>query len=592
LDDKGEPAAAASGPILWCFASFDTPAADMTTQRSNVQDWQTCLSEDVIVAFQSGETTAAERQHIHQHLDSCEHCRGLLLLATHLGETSRADTEKSSQRLAAFMEGGFRWMTFAQGQRLAQRFDILRFVQRGGMGEVYEAFDRVVGSRVALKTLLGTTAESAEAHDRQSREVNLARRVAHPHVCRIYDLHEHREKDQRPMRFLAMEFVDGETLKERLLASELTIAEACAIAVQLLQGLGAIHAAGVLHLDFKSHNVMLRSGAAPAQAVVMDFSLSRAFEKELRLRTSERQLAGSVGYMSPEQLECQATLGPASDVYAFGVVFFEMLTRRMPFEGESPTSIMLKQLKNRPAPPSSLRPGIGGALDDFVLTCLSRQPRGRFPSVESALSELERCMRRQAGRAPRMLSRRGRIALASALLAGALASLAALGHSLRQDGAASGRASTPAAAAPSAAPAAPGSGRAAEPPAEQQRTADEDKLPNLLPAPAAPPGGKRLPPIPATQPAAPLPAASPSRPEMVARRRQGPASAPAPVPAAESEPANAREPAREPAADGSGERELAAELGSRPAATPEPQPPDKPLPEQWKPERAPDFLLR
>ena len=153
-----------------------------------------------------------------------------------------------------------------------------------------------------------------------------------------------------------------------------------------------MHAAGVLHLDFQSQNVMLRQGKKPPQAVVMDFSLSRAFENELRLRTSERHAAGSIGYMSPEQLECQATLGPAADVYAFGVVFYEMLTGHMPFQADSPAAIMLKQLKSRAAPPSRSRPAISPALDEFVLTCLSRQARARFQSAASALEALDRCL--------------------------------------------------------------------------------------------------------------------------------------------------------------------------------------------------------
>jgi serine/threonine-protein kinase len=189
-----------------------------------------------------------------------------------------------------------------------------------------------------------------------------------------------------------MEFVDGVTLKARLLAGELAIEEACTIARQMLLGLDAVHAAGVLHLDFKSQNVMLRHGKTPAQAVVMDFSLSRAFENELRLRTSERHAAGSIGYMSPEQLECQSTLGPAADVYAFGVVFYEMLTGHMPFQGDSPAAIMLKQLKSRAAPPSRLRPALSPALDEFVLTCLGRQARSRFQSAASALQALDGCL--------------------------------------------------------------------------------------------------------------------------------------------------------------------------------------------------------
>jgi serine/threonine protein kinase len=198
-----------------------------------------------------------------------------LLIATAAldGGASAVGVELDSmERLATVMGSGLRMTTFAEGKRLAHRFDVTRFVDRGGMGEVYEAFDRVVGARVALKALLCTAAEDESPASRLGEEVNLARRIAHPNVCRIYDLHEHREVERQPLRFLAMEFIDGVTLKEHLLKGLMAIEEACSIARQLLMGLAAVHSAGVLHLDFKSQNVMLRRGASPAQPVVMDFS--------------------------------------------------------------------------------------------------------------------------------------------------------------------------------------------------------------------------------------------------------------------------------------------------------------------------------
>jgi serine/threonine protein kinase len=388
----------------------------MTIKPSLRANREMCLSEDIVVAFQHGETTAAEREGIHEHLDSCDHCRALLYQTNFADDAENADDAgDSSKRIARGVAQGFRLTTLGESKRLAERFDILRFVARGGMGEVYEAFDRVVGGRVALKTLLCTTSDSPQAMVRLSQEVNLARRVAHPNVCRIFDMHVHRERGQPTMRFLAMEFVEGETLRHHLNRRQFSLAESCALARQLLQGLGAVHAAGVLHLDFKSQNVMLRGGVEPAQAVVMDFSLSRGFKEELHLRTSERQLAGSVGYMSPEQLECRERLGPSADVYAFGVVFFEMLTGHLPFEGANPTQIMLKQLRQRPAAPSSLRPEVDARLDNFVLTCLQRNPHRRYPSMASALAELDRVDGLRATPPRRQPSLRRRLALAAGL---------------------------------------------------------------------------------------------------------------------------------------------------------------------------------
>ena len=304
-------------------------------------------------------------------------------------------------------------MTLPSGTMLG-RYRIESGLGEGKYGVVYQGFDTAIERPVAIKCLRPPEGEPESQNSQPGvpfEEAKVIGQLNHPHIAAVFDM-----GTSGDVVYIVMEFVQGETLKDRVLAGSLAIGEACAIACQLLLGLGAIHSAGVLHLDFKSQNVMLRSGIEPAQAVVMDFSLSRAFDKELLLKTNERHLAGSIGYMSPEQLECQATLGPSSDVYAFGVVLFEMLTGHLPFEGENPASIMLKQLKRRPPAPSSLRPGISAALDSFVLTCLSRQPRGRFQGVDAALCELRQCLASGSTR-PRTASRRRHVGLIAGVTA-------------------------------------------------------------------------------------------------------------------------------------------------------------------------------
>lgn len=548
----------------------------------------TCLSEDVVLAFQCGETTEIERQRIHRHIDVCDNCRALLVMTAGMDGSSLPQVELDSmERIASIVGSGLRLTTFAEGKLLAHRFEVTRFVDRGGMGEVYEAFDRVVGSRVALKALLCTTPDEAPGTSRLGKEVKLARRVAHPNVCRIYDLHEHRETGHSPLRFLAMEFVEGVTLKERLLARELSIEEACAIARQLLEGLGAVHSAGVLHLDFKSQNVMLREGAVPAQAVVMDFSLSRAFEKELHLRTSERRVAGSIGYMSPEQLECKATIDPAADVYAFGVVFYEMLTRHMPFAGDSPAAIMFKQLKAKPAPPSSLRPAVSKALDEFVLTCLSRHSRARFQSVSQALDALERCVVGTA--APRSRGWRWPLWLAAAALA--VGSMAA-GHYLTSAAPAAGVAPAIGRAAPHLEPAPP-----AKPADTQAPAPGESEL-----APGTSPDAVTFA-GPGRQGSLGLPQSPKQREAPAANSVSAPAAAGSPTVGSKPppvggtaavRPASSARPRPGPAATGS--------VGAAPAAPAVPpaeeRAPEPPSPAErsdprgkWVPSSAPDFLL-
>lgn len=585
----------------------------MSTMQSRMSEGNTCLSEDIVLAFQRGETSEAERQHIHGHIDDCHDCRRLLIEAAAIeGGGSALDVELDSmERLAAVMGSGLRATTFAEGKRLARRFDVTRFVDRGGMGEVYEAFDNVVGARVALKALLCTTTEDDPGTSRLGEEVKLARRVAHPNVCRIYDMHEHREAGHQPLRFLAMEFVEGVTLKERMLAGKLPLDEACSIARQLLLGLDAVHSAGVLHLDFKCQNVMLRHGRSPAQPVVMDFSLSRAFEKELRLRTSERRAAGSIGYMSPEQLECRSTIGPAADVYAFGVVFYELLTGHMPFEGDSPAAIMLKQLKSRAAPPSRSRPGVSPALDEFVLTCLSRHARSRFQTVTSAIEAFDRCMRPAASKR-RLDAMPGLRMLGVAVVAAAAAgTLVHLAWRMTDDAAQTAEAPTTGNATPASDAFALGKGIATSPRRVGSTPAGEHSGPEL---PSAAP-----PPVPSAAEA--TAAASVERREAAGIGVAADAAAAARAGGAQRRPA---QPGAKPAPRGTalarksdapsqtavanaGERDPAPAPGSAPTARPLDEgrargaPPadtsersrkDNPrVTEPWIPKRAPDFLL-
>src|SRR5262249_34724464 len=152
-----------------------------------------------------------------------------------------------------------------------RRYRIHRFIARGGMGEVYDAFDRDLHKRVALKTVLSNSADNFSAVRRLRAEVQLAHCVSHPNVCRIYDLGIHVLPNGAPLNFLTMEFVDGESLRARIERGPVSVDDSIAIARQLLLGLSAAHSAGILHRDFKSENVMLRPSKDTAPSpVIMD----------------------------------------------------------------------------------------------------------------------------------------------------------------------------------------------------------------------------------------------------------------------------------------------------------------------------------
>jgi serine/threonine protein kinase len=288
-------------------------------------------------------------------------------------------------------------VAFGRGTLVAQRYVIRRFLGRGGMGQVYEAYDRVLREPVALKT---TTSQTASDAQRLLDEVRMARRITHPNVCRLYDagVHEEREPTPRSTYFLTMEYLEGHTLRRRLRHGLPPLLQVFGIARQLLIGLAAVHASGLLHRDFKSENVMLRlPGNGTGQAVIMDFGLARPLHAEPPLRPSGTG-AGSRGYMAPEQIDNQQ-LGPETDLFAFGVVMFEMLTGRLPFAREATTTSAPNLLDQAPLPPSQLRADLSPELDAFVLKCLQVHRQLRYRSAERALAALTRLSEASARRA-------------------------------------------------------------------------------------------------------------------------------------------------------------------------------------------------
>lgn len=225
-----------------------------------------------------------------------------------------------------------------EGQVLAKRFRILRFVAAGGMGEVYEAEDQELHERVAVKTIRPEILAQPNAVARFKREVHLARKVTHPNVCRIYDLFRHIPEDdsQSPETvFISMELLRGPTLAKRLKEDgRISIEEVLRLVRQMASALGAAHSVGIVHRDFKPGNVVLVDVRGEQRAVVTDFGLAvRSLQTDEGVSFSTGiGFVGTPAYMSPEQLEGRPA-SPASDIYALGLVMYEMVTAGGPFKG-------------------------------------------------------------------------------------------------------------------------------------------------------------------------------------------------------------------------------------------------------------------
>lgn len=281
----------------------------------------------------------------------------------------------------------------AEGYVLAKRFRILRFVAGGGMGEVYEAEDQELHERVAIKTIRSEILAQPNAVARFKREVHLARQVTHPNVCRIYDLfrHECGPGNQAPeIVFISMELLRGKSLSERLKEGGCMKAElALPLVRQLAAALGAAHSVGIVHRDFKPGNVVLVGAADESRAVVTDFGLAlQAVQPgEVTSFSTGVGFLGTPAYMSPEQLEGRPAT-PASDIYALGLVIYEMMTGARPFKGETPMAAAMKRLSEAPTPPHNLKSDLSPLWESAILRCLERDPSKRFASaadVEKAL---------------------------------------------------------------------------------------------------------------------------------------------------------------------------------------------------------------
>jgi eukaryotic-like serine/threonine-protein kinase len=286
--------------------------------------------------------------------------------------------------------------SFNPNDLVAERFRITRFLARGGMGEVYEAEDIELHERVALKCIRGELLDDAKSLDRFKREVHLARKVTHPNVCRVFELFRQSASTAGgtpggSVVFVAMELLEGETLADFLRRQpRLSVEVAAPIAQQMAAGLGAAHAAGVLHRDFKPGNVLLVAKAKGVRAVVTDFGLALRSSQGISdpaSVTGTGEVMGTPAYMSPEQVEGK-DLTPASDVYSLGLVLYQMVTGARAFEGNTPLAVAVRRLKENPAPPRTLVPDLDPRWDAVILKCLEREPAARFQDAEEVADAL------------------------------------------------------------------------------------------------------------------------------------------------------------------------------------------------------------
>jgi serine/threonine protein kinase/Flp pilus assembly protein TadD len=276
------------------------------------------------------------------------------------------------------------------GTRLADRYRVEQLRGTGGMGEVYECFDEQLSEGVAVKVLRREYAEDEEFVRQFRDELALGRRIQHRNVCHLYEL-QSCELSHGKVVFFTMELLDGETLDERLQNGPMPELDAVPIAIQVLDGISAIHDAGILHRDLKCSNIMLLPNAdseTVPRAVVMDFGLARRFDTAQQTLTAiaEGAFAGTPAYMPPEQLEGRA-LTRASDIHAFGVVLFRMVTGKFPFPGDTDLQIVMRRLNSRALSSRRYAPSLTRRLEKVIDACLDAVPASR-PQTASDVADL------------------------------------------------------------------------------------------------------------------------------------------------------------------------------------------------------------
>ena len=267
-----------------------------------------------------------------------------------------------------------------QGSMVGGRYEILRPLGRGGMGAVYRAHDRVLDETVALKVLRGDVASAPEMPKRFRSEIKLARRVAHPNVCRIYEYGE-----DGPRQYISMELVEGTNLKEVLKRrGALPPGEACGLAAQVADGLEAIHRVGIVHRDLKTLNVMIDAHGA---ARVMDFGIAKRVVGEGTPAPSGSYVVGSPEYMSPEQARGQP-VDFRSDIYALGIIVFELFTGRVPFRGDTPVATLLMHLETPPPLEGPAASAIPLSARPVLRKALAKDPAERYGSAREMADAL------------------------------------------------------------------------------------------------------------------------------------------------------------------------------------------------------------
>ena len=309
-------------------------------------------------------------------------------------ESLIASNEKSGEFIDKPAYQGAVWLADEKAElkpgRIIGSYQVISFISRGGMGEVYLAEHQRLNRKVALKILPELYTKDVDRLHRFEQEARSASALNHPNIITIYEIQE-----LDSTHVIATEFVEGETLRQRLTRSPLSLSESLSVSIQVADALAAAHKAGIIHRDIKPENVMLRPDG---YVKVLDFGLAKLSEQAapsvaaeaptIQVRTGSGVVIGTAGYMSPEQARGLAVDG-RSDIFSLGAMIYEMVARRKPFEGDTPSDTLASILKTEPPPLLQVIPSIPSELNRIVSKSLRKDREERYQVVKDLWLDLK-----------------------------------------------------------------------------------------------------------------------------------------------------------------------------------------------------------
>ena len=269
-----------------------------------------------------------------------------------------------------------------KGQKISDRYEIIRSIGEGGMANVYLGYDTILDRQVAIKVLRGDLSNDEKFVRRFQREALSASSLAHPNIVEMYDVGE-----DDGIYYIVMEYIEGKTLKQLLKKrGSLTLSEAIDIMLQLTDGMAHAHDSYIIHRDLKPQNIMIKDDG---QIKITDFGIAMALNSTQLTQTNS--VMGSVHYLPPEQASGKGST-IKSDIYSMGIIFYELLTGSLPFKGENAVEIALKQMKDEIPSVRKINSNIPQSLENIILKATAKNPKNRYDDVKEMYNDLKVCL--------------------------------------------------------------------------------------------------------------------------------------------------------------------------------------------------------